>query len=147
MKCPYCGSTASKVVDKRDNNEEGTTRRRRQCLRCGRRYTTYEKIEKVDISIIKKDSSLERFSCEKLKKGILKAIDQKKISEEDIDDFCEGVERKVLTSPQPLTSTEIGSMVLVWLRTKDPLAYMRFASIYKNFESIKDFKEELNNII
>ena len=146
MKCPYCGSTASKVVDKRDNNEEGTTRRRRQCLRCGRRYTTYEKIEKVDISIIKKDSSLEKFSSEKLKKGILKAIDRKKISEEDIDDFCEEVERKVLTSPQPLTSTEIGSMVLTWLRTKDPLAYMRFASIYKDFESIKDFKEELNNI-
>lgn len=147
MKCPYCGSTASKVVDKRDNNEEGTTRRRRQCLRCGRRYTTYEKIEKVDISIIKKDGSLEKFDCEKLKKGILKAIDKKRISEEDIDAFCEEVERKVLTNPQPLTSTEIGSMVLVWLRTKDPLAYMRFASIYKNFESIKDFKDELNNII
>jgi transcriptional repressor NrdR len=147
MKCPYCGSTASKVVDKRDNNEEGTTRRRRQCLRCGRRYTTYEKIEKVDISIIKKDGSLEKFDYEKLKKGILKAIDKKRISEEDIDAFCEEVERKVLTNPQPLTSTEIGSMVLVWLRTKDPLAYMRFASIYKNFESIKDFKDELNNII
>ena len=147
MKCPYCGCTTSKVVDKRDNNEEGTTRRRRQCLRCGRRYTTYEKIEKVDISIIKKDGSLEKFNCEKLKKGILKAIDKKRISEEDIDAFCEEVERYVLTKPEPVTSVEIGSTVLNWLRTKDPLAYMRFASIYKNFESINDFKKELEKII
>jgi transcriptional repressor NrdR len=147
MKCPYCGCTTSKVVDKRDNNEESTTRRRRQCLRCGRRYTTYERIEKVDISIEKKDGSLENFDSQKLKKGIMKAIDQKRIPEEDIDEFCEEVERRVLTSPEPLNSNEIGNMVLTWLRTKDPLAYMRFASIYKNFESIKDFKEELNNII
>jgi transcriptional repressor NrdR len=101
----------------------------------------------VDISIEKKDGSLENFDCEKLKKGILKAIDRKRIPENDIDNFCEEVERRVLTSPQPLTSLEIGNMVLTWLRTKDPLAYMRFASIYKDFESIKDFKEELNNII
>ncbi len=147
MKCPYCGCTTSKVVDKRDNNEEGTTRRRRQCLRCGRRYTTYERIEKVDISIMKKDGSLENFDCQKLKKGILKAVDTDRIAEDDIDQFCEEAERRVLTSPQPLSTTEIGKMVLTWLRTKDPLAYMRFASVYKDFESIKDFREELDNII
>ena len=147
MKCPYCGCTTSKVVDKRDNNEEATTRRRRQCLRCGRRYTTYERIEKVDVSIVKKDGSLENFDCEKLKKGILKAVDRERIAEEDIENFCEDVERKVLTNPQPLSSTEIGMLVLSWLRTKDPLAYMRFASVYKDFESIKDFRKELNNII
>ncbi len=146
MKCPYCGCTTSKVVDKRDNNEESTTRRRRQCLRCGRRYTTYERIEKVDVSIIKKDGSLENFDCHKLKKGIMKAVDPKRIAEEDIEEFCEEMERRVLTNPKPLTSTEIGKLVLTWLRTKDPLAYMRFASVYKNFESIKDFKEELNKI-
>jgi transcriptional repressor NrdR len=147
MKCPYCGCTTSKVVDKRDNNEEGTTRRRRQCLRCGRRYTTYERIEKVDISIVKKDGSLENFDCKKLEKGIMKAIDPRRIPREEIEAFCEEVERRVLTNPDPLTTTKIGEMVLTWLRTKDPLAYMRFASIYKNFESIKDFKEELDNII
>jgi transcriptional repressor NrdR len=146
MKCPYCGCTTSKVVDKRDNNEEGTTRRRRQCLRCGRRYTTYERIERVDVSIEKKDGSLENFDLEKLKKGILKAVDPKRIPIEDIEEFCEDAERRVLTSPQPISSTKIGKMVLTWLRTKDPLAYMRFASIYKNFESIKDFKEELENV-
>jgi len=147
MKCPYCNCTTSKVVDKRDNNEEGTTRRRRQCLRCGRRYTTYERIEKVDISIVKKDGSLETFDIQKLKKGILKAVDIQKISIPDIDNFCEGVERQVMTSPQPLTSIKIGNLVLTWLKTKDPLAYMRFASIYKNFESVSDFKKELENII
>jgi transcriptional repressor NrdR len=101
----------------------------------------------VDISIEKKDGSLENFDCEKLKKGILKAVDRKRLPEDDIEEFCEDVERRVLTSPQPLTSTDIGKMVLTWLQTKDPLAYMRFASIYKDFESIKDFKEELDNII
>jgi transcriptional repressor NrdR len=147
MKCPYCGCSTSKVVDKRDNNDDGTTRRRRQCLRCGRRYTSYERIEKVDVSIEKRDGSLENFDIEKLKKGILKAVDTHRIQMSDIDDFCEEVERQVITSPQPLTSTEIGNLVLNWLRNKDPLAYMRFASVYKNFESINDFKKELNNII
>lgn len=147
MKCPYCDCTTSKVVDKRDNNEDGTTRRRRQCLRCGRRYTTYERIEKVDASIQKKDGSLENFDIGKLKKGILKAVDTQRISEESIDIFCEDVEKQVLTSPQPLTSTDIGNLVLTWLRNKDPLAYMRFASVYRNFESINDFKKELDNII
>jgi transcriptional repressor NrdR len=116
-------------------------------LRCGRRYTTYERIEKVDISIQKKDGSLEKFDSEKLKKGILKAVDPKRIPLEDIEEFCEDVERRVLTSPQQISSTEIGQMVLTWLRTKDPLAYMRFASVYKNFESVKDFKKELENVI
>lgn len=147
MKCPYCGCSTSKVVDKRDNNEDSTTRRRRQCLRCGRRYTTYERIEKVDASIEKRDGSLENFDVEKLKKGLLKAVDTNRIQISDIDDFCEDVERQVLTSSQPLTSTEVGNIVLKWLRNKDPLAYMRFASVYKNFESIKDFKKELDNII
>ncbi|MCD4756437.1 transcriptional regulator NrdR [bacterium] len=146
MKCPYCGCATSKVVDKRDNNEEGTTRRRRQCLRCGRRYTTYERIEKVDISIEKRDGSLENFDIEKLKKGILKAVDSERIPTSDIDGFCEDVERQVTVSPKPLTSTQIGNLILTWLKTKDPLAYMRFASVYRNFESISDFKKELENI-
>jgi transcriptional repressor NrdR len=96
MRCPYCGSSASKVVDKRDNSEDHSTRRRRQCLRCGRRYTTYERIEKVEVVVIKKDGSFENFDCEKLKKSIKKAIDKEKISEEEIEEFCERVTRKAL---------------------------------------------------
>jgi len=146
MRCPYCGSSASKVVDKRDNSEDHSTRRRRQCLRCGRRYTTYERIEKVEVVVIKKDGSFENFDCEKLKKSIRKAIDKEKISEEEIEEFCERVTRKAITNPTPITTVEIGNMVLEWLKTLDPLAYMRFASVYKDFETINDLKKEIENL-
>lgn len=147
MRCPYCACTTSKVVDKRDNNEDHSTRRRRQCLRCGRRYTTYERIEKVDVSIVKRDGSLENFNSEKLKKGIKKAVDLNKITENEIDDFCESIERKVMVSTVPLTTVDIGSMVLDWLKSLDPLAYMRFASVYKDFETISDLKKEIEQLI
>lgn len=147
MKCPYCSSTTSKVVDKRDSSDDFSTRRRRQCLRCGRRFTTYERIEKVEVVVIKKDRSFENFDCEKLRKGIKKAIDIEKISEKEIDEFCEFVTRKAITSPNPITTTEIGNMVLDWLKTLDPLAYMRFASVYKDFKSVKDLKKEIDNLI
>ena len=147
MKCPYCGNQSSKVVDKRDNNEDLSTRRRRQCLRCGRRYTTYERIEKVDVSIVKKDGSLENFDCEKLRKSIKKAIDPKRISDEEVEMFCESVERRVMVSSQPLTTNEIGELILDWLKSLDPLAYMRFASVYKDFENINDLKKEIENLI
>lgn len=147
MRCPYCSSTTSKVVDKRDNADDFSTRRRRQCLRCGRRYTTYERIEKVEVVVIKKDGSFEEFDCEKLRKGIKKAIDTQKISEQEIDEFCDTVTKKAITSPNPVTTTEIGNMVLDWLKTLDPLAYMRFASVYKDFETVNDLKKELENLI
>lgn len=147
MRCPYCSSTTSKVVDKRDNTDDFSTRRRRQCLRCGRRYTTYERIEKVEVVVIKKDGSFEQFNCEKLRKGIKKAISIDRISEQEIDEFCESVTRKAMTSPNPITTTQIGNMVLEWLKTLDPLAYMRFASVYKDFETVNDLKKELENLI
>lgn len=146
MRCPYCSGTTSKVVDKRDNSDDFSTRRRRQCLRCGRRFTTYERIEKVEVVVIKKDGSFENFDCEKLRKGIKKAIDTQKISEREIDEFCEMVTRKAMTSSNPINTTEIGNMVLDWLKTLDPLAYMRFASVYKDFESLNDLKKELDNL-
>ena len=147
MRCPYCSSTASKVVDKRDNSDDFSTRRRRQCLRCGRRFTTYERIEKLEVVVIKKDGSFENFDCEKLRKGIKKAIDMEKISEREIDEFCDTVTRKVMTSSNPVTTVEIGNMVLDWLKTLDPLAYMRFASVYKDFNSVKDLKKEIDTLI
>ncbi len=147
MRCPYCSSTASKVVDKRDNSDDFSTRRRRQCLRCGRRFTTYERIEKVEVVVIKKDGSFENFDCEKLRKGIKKAIDMEKISEREIDEFCDTVTRKVMTSSNPVTTVEIGNMVLDWLKTLDPLAYMRFASVYKDFKSVNDLKKEIDTLI
>lgn len=147
MRCPYCGCTTSKVVDKRDNTDDFSTRRRRQCLRCSRRYTTYERIEKVDVAILKKDGSLENFDREKLRKGIKKAVNLNKITEYDIDQFCDDIERKVMLSSNPLSTEYIGNMVLDWLKTLDPLAYMRFASVYKDFETVNDLKKELEDLI
>ena len=147
MKCPFCDCEATKVVDKRDNRDDSSTRRRRQCLRCSKRFTTYERVEKADLSIVKKDGSLENFDQEKLKKGIRKAVDVNKITEKDIEDFCEEIERKVMVSSNPLPTTEIGNMVLEWLKTLDPLAYMRFASVYKDFNNVKDLKRELEDLI
>ena len=93
MRCPFCACDTTKVVDKRDNREDSSTRRRRQCLRCGKRFTTYERIEKMDVSILKKDGSLETFDVSKIVKGIKKAINENTISSEEVEDFAEGVER------------------------------------------------------
>ncbi len=146
MRCPFCACDTTKVVDKRDNREDSSTRRRRQCLRCGKRFTTYERIEKMDVSILKKDGSLETFDVSKIVKGIKKAINENTISPEEVEDFAEGVERYVINSEEPVTSKEIGKMILDWLKTKDPLAYIRFASVYKEFKDLKDIREEIDKL-
>ena len=146
MRCPFCACDTTKVVDKRDNREDSSTRRRRQCLRCGKRFTTYERIEKMDVSILKKDGSLETFDVSKIVKGIKKAINENTISSEEVEDFAEGVERYVINSEEPVTSKEIGKMILDWLKTKDPLAYIRFASVYKEFKDLKDIREEIDKL-
>jgi transcriptional repressor NrdR len=146
MKCPFCESEETKVVDKRDNRDDSSTRRRRQCLRCTKRFTTYERIEKADLSIQKKDGSLEIFDVEKIKKGIKKAVDEDKIADEDINSFVEEIERYVLNSKDTVQSKEIGLMTLEWLRDKDPLAYIRFASVYKEFKSLDDIKKEIDDL-
>lgn len=146
MKCPFCDSEATKVVDKRDNRDDSSTRRRRQCLRCSKRFTTYERIEKADLSIQKKDGSLEVFDPEKIKKGITKAIEEDKISEEEIDTFLEEIERYVLNSEDTVQSRKIGLMTLDWLKGRDPLAYIRFASVYKEFKSLDDIKKEIEEL-
>lgn len=146
MRCPFCACDTTKVVDKRDNREDSSTRRRRQCLRCGKRFTTYERIEKMDVSILKKDGSLETFDVSKIVKGIKKAINENTVSPEEVEDFAEGVERYVINSEEPVTSKEIGKMILDWLKTKDPLAYIRFASVYKEFKDLKDIREEIDKL-
>jgi transcriptional repressor NrdR len=144
MRCPYCCSETTKVVDKRDN-EDGSTRRRRECLKCKKRFTTYEKVEKFDISIEKKNGSLENFDREKLMKGIEKAVGPS-IDLDEIQDFADSVERWILNSTDIVTSREIGLKVLDWLRKKNELAYMRFASVYKDFKTLEDFKKELKSL-
>ncbi len=146
MRCPFCACDTTKVVDKRDNREDSSTRRRRQCLRCGKRFTTYERIEKMDISIVKKDGSLEVFDVNKIVKGIRKAIDENKINSQEVMDFAEEIEKFVMNSEEPVTSREIGTRILGWLKTKDPLAYIRFASVYKEFKNLNDIKQEIENL-
>ncbi len=146
MKCPFCECENTKVVDKRDNRDDGTTRRRRQCLRCSKRFTTYERIESIDVSIVKKDGSLEKFDPMKISKSIRKAASLDKITDGEIEDFTEGIERLVLNSEDTITSNQIGLLILDWLKEKDPLAYIRFASVYKKFKGIEDIKEEIKNL-
>ena len=146
MRCPFCACDATKVVDKRDNREDSSTRRRRQCLRCGKRFTTYERIEKMDVSIVKKDGSLEVFDINKIIKGIKKAVNENDVSKEAIEDFAEEIERYVINSEDPVSSKEIGTMILDWLKHKDQLAYIRFASVYKEFKDLDDIKEEINKL-
>ncbi|MDD2577820.1 MAG: transcriptional regulator NrdR [Candidatus Dojkabacteria bacterium] len=146
MKCPFCDSGSTKVVDKRDNRDDSSTRRRRQCLRCGKRFTTYERIEKADLDIQKKDGSLEKFDTDKIRKGIKKAVDNEKISDEEIETFIDDVEKHVFNKEDIVTSKEIGLMTLEWLKTKDALAYIRFASVYKGFKEVDEIVEEIKSL-
>jgi len=145
MRCPYCRNTETKVVDKRDNNDEGITRRRRECLSCAKRFTTYERIEKIDLKIGKKDGTVEQFNREKLKKGLIKAVDKRNIGEHEIERILDDIEIHLLNRKSTIVhSVDIGKMVLSRLRKIDSVAYMRFASVYKDFRSVEDFKKELS---
>lgn len=146
MKCPFCDSGSTKVVDKRDNRDDSSTRRRRQCLRCGKRFTTYERIEKADLDIQKKDGSLEKFDTDKIRKGIKKAVDNEKITDDEIETFIDDVEKYVFNKEDIVTSKEIGLMTLEWLKTKDALAYIRFASVYKGFKGVDEIVEEIKSL-
>lgn len=146
MKCPFCDSDATKVVDKRDNRDDSSTRRRRQCLRCSKRFTTYERVEKADLSILKKDGSIEKFDTEKIRKGIRKAVDDDKITERDVEEFVDEVERFVMNSEEMVHSKEIGLMILDWLKNKDTLAYIRFASVYKGFKGLDEIEDEIKSL-
>ena len=146
MECPFCKCKTTKVVDKRDNREDNSTRRRRQCLRCSKRFTTYERIENIGVNIIKKDGSLVKFNTEKIIKGISKAVDFNKISKEQIEEFAEELEMEALNKEESMTTKEIGIKILDWLKQKDKLAYIRFASVYKDFKTIDDIEEEIEEL-
>jgi transcriptional repressor NrdR len=144
MKCPFCQKNKSKVVDKRDNSETGVTRRRRECLACNKRYTTYERIENINLNVIKRSGSVEEFDREKLKRGILKAVKKRPIQECQIDELIEDIELKLLNRKHSeIKSTEIGTMVLNRLKKIDAIAYILFAAVYKDFHSINDIENEI----
>jgi len=144
MLCPYCGNDDTKVTDKRDSQNE--TRRRRECLKCGKRFTTYERIEPVEIFVIKKDGRREPFNREKLKTGITKACEKRPVTGEQIEQAVNFIEEKLKQEGNEVQSKIIGELVMRQLKKLDKVAYIRFASVYRDFKDIDDFKKEIKEV-
>lgn len=147
MLCPYCGQQSSSVLESRLAEENQAIRRRRQCEQCGKRFTTYERVEGVDLTVIKKSGSSEPFNREKIHKGIVKATWKRPISMADIDGLIDDVERKLRQRQSTkIKSWEIGNLVMNRLQKLDRVAYLLFASVYKDFQSFEDFAEEITRL-
>jgi transcriptional repressor NrdR len=147
MKCPYCSHLEDKVIDSRPTDEGETIRRRRECLGCQKRYTTYEKVEYMPLIVIKKDKSRQPYNREKLLNGIMRACEKRPVSIDEIDALIDRVEATIYnTLEREVTSTEIGECVMKELRKLDEVAYVRFASVYRQFKDIDTFMEELQKI-
>ncbi|MEA4848710.1 MAG: transcriptional regulator NrdR [Clostridiaceae bacterium] len=148
MKCPYCGYSESKVVDSRPTVEEAAIRRRRECERCSKRFTTYEKIEEMPLIIVKKDGSREVYQRSKMLNGILRACEKRPISISKIEEMADEIEKELYNSMEKeIHSKKIGEMVMSRLKKIDDVAYVRFASVYRQFKDINIFLEELNKLI
>lgn len=145
MICPYCRHHETKVVDKRDN--EGLTRRRRECLKCEKRFSTLESIERAEMRVVKKDGSREAFDREKIKKGILRACEKRPVSEEKIEKMLANIEEKIRKQGKEAHTSYIGDLVSRELRKIDKVAYVRFASVYKDFTELDDFKKEIKELM
>jgi transcriptional repressor NrdR len=147
MKCPYCGSPETKVVDKRETENLDVTRRRRECLGCSKRFTTYERIESVSIFVVKKDRRKELFDRNKLEKGITKACEKRPVSAEQIKSIASDIEQQLRAKESTeINSSTIGKMVMMKLKKIDKVAYIRFASVYKDFKDPEEFQEELKKL-
>lgn len=147
MRCPYCKVLDVGVLESRLAEEDTTIRRRRECNRCGKRFTTYERVEGIDLIIVKKDGRKERFDREKLKKGLTKATWKRKVSVADIEKLIDEVERKLMQRKSTeIKSWELGKLVLNRLRKLDLASYMAFASVYYEFKGVEDYKAALDEV-
>ena len=149
MKCPYCGHTEDRVSDSRQIDDGETIRRRRECLKCKQRFTTYEKVEKANFVVIKKDGSRQPFDRDKLIKGILKSCIKRPVTMEEIENLVNQIEitNNNNTPCKEIPSTEIGEQVMTRLKDIDEVAYIRFASVYKEFEDLQSFTRELQSMM
>jgi len=148
MKCPFCNHLEDKVVDSRETKEGDTIRRRRECLSCERRFTTYERIDEVPYMVIKKDGRREKFDRQKVLGGLLKACEKRPVSMAKLSDMVNRVESKVSDSPdREISTTEIGEFLMESLREMDKIAYVRFASVYRDFQDEQAFFNELKNLM
>lgn len=147
MKCIYCASEESKVLDSRNSDESNAIRRRRECLNCGRRFTTYETIETTPILVVKNDGSRQSFDASKLKNGIIKACEKRPVSMSQIDEIVSGIEKHLQNKlTQEVRSSQLGEMVMEALKNLDEVAYVRFASVYRQFKDLESFKKLLDNM-
>lgn len=148
MKCPFCGETDNKVIDSRVSKDGNAIRRRRECLLCNRRFTTYEHIEEIPIMIIKKDGRREIFNREKVRLGLQKACEKRNISMNVIEEFVDDVERDLReTGEKEIPSHTIGEKIMAILHDLDEIAYVRFASVYREFKDVNDFVAELKSLL
>jgi transcriptional repressor NrdR len=147
MKCPFCSNLQDKVIDSRENEDGLSVRRRRECLKCGKRFTTYEEIEKIPIMVIKKDGRREKFSREKILNGLVHACEKRPISVEKLEEISGIIEGKLQSSMEKeIPSKKIGEMVMKELQKLDKIAYVRFASVYHEFKDIEDFNKEVEEL-
>ncbi len=148
MRCPFCGYEESKVIDSRPTDEGERIRRRRECLKCGKRFTTYEMIESLPIIVIKKDGSRESFDRQKLLTGMLRACEKRPVSIEMLDKAISDIETVIQNSlDREVSSDKIGELVMEKLKGIDEVAYVRFASVYRQFKDINTFMDELNKLL
>jgi transcriptional repressor NrdR len=148
LKCPYCGNGEDKVIDSRESSDGGAIRRRRECLKCERRTTTYERVEQVPILVVKRDGRRESFDRKKLINGIMKACEKRPVSLEQIEELIDQVEREIAQEfDREVASVEIGERVMRHLHQLDEVAYVRFASVYRSFKDISQFMGELRDLL
>lgn len=148
MKCPYCNFLDSKVVDSRPTDEGLSIRRRRECLHCGKRFTTYETIERMPILLIKRDGTRQPYNRQKLLSGVMKACEKRPVPQARLEKLVDDVEQRLFAALEPEVKTKtIGEMVMEELKHVDEVAYVRFASVYRQFKDINTFMEELNTLI
>lgn len=142
MKCIYCGYTESKVLDSRPTDEGNAIRRRRECLKCGKRFTTYEMIETVPILVVKNDGTRQQFDASKIKRGIVRSCEKRPVAMHDIDALVSSVEKQISNSlVQEISSRKVGELVMKGLKDLDQIAYIRFASVYRQFRDVTELTE------
>ncbi|MCR4654394.1 MAG: transcriptional regulator NrdR [Eubacterium sp.] len=148
MKCPFCSQDNTRVVDSRPVEEDNSIRRRRVCDSCGKRFTTYEKIESIPVMVVKKDQSREKYDRNKILNGVILACRKRKVSVQQMNDLVDSVETEIFNHEEKeIPSTAIGAMVMDKLKNLDPVAYVRFASVYREFKDVNTFMDELSKLL
>jgi transcriptional repressor NrdR len=148
MKCPYCGYGQDRVVDSRESKEADSIRRRRECEKCNRRFTTYERIDEIPYMMIKKDGRRERFDRQKILSGLLRACEKRPVASSSLEAIVNAAEAFLADAPErERTTAEIGELIMERLKELDTVAYIRFASVYRDFKDVREFKEELEGLL